>query len=158
MTSDGDGAWVARFDACERDPRFAEAMSRQPRPSPVSLAPVLFPALFLIFFLAVGGFILRQFLRMAPLPMVLFAIGVVGFGAVVVGGQIFRPFLKARSTGDVERCLAVIASVGDRHAVLAFRNRKQRRVALAGDAAPRVGDIGVAHVRDGRLADFVSLG
>jgi hypothetical protein len=153
-----DPGWVARFDACERHAGFAEAMSRPAPGTPVNASAAAFQVVFMIFFLAVGGFILSQAIAIAPTPMVVFAIAVVGIGAASVGRGILRPFLRVRSAGDVERCLAVIAEVGGGRASLAYRNGKRREVAVsstAGELAP--GEIGVVYLRAGDLVGFARL-
>jgi hypothetical protein len=155
VTDDGTDRG-ARFDAAERDPRFAAAMARAPR-GRLPWADLAPGAGFLVLWLAVGGWMLHG--SAGDATFLLFGLALFGAGAAFVGWQLWQQLARSRERGAVERFLAVVLLTLSSRVTLSLRNGTTREATVEPGVAGalRPGVIGVAYVRDGALVEFVAL-
>jgi hypothetical protein len=159
---------VERFEEAERHPQHAFAMGA-PAPKPALVTTVVVPAVFLVFWLGIGSFVTSGFAQHGG-AMVLFPLGMLVVGVVVVGKSIVRALAKA--SAPVERRLAVVVdertdisthgSGDDRrtsttyYTTLQFKDGARLELPTSGSITGTVtrGDIGLAVMRGGDLVDF----
>ncbi len=160
--------WIThpeRFAEARADPRFAKAM--QAAAPPPATGQIIFPLVFLVFWIAIGSTVAFGFAK-AGGAIVLFPIALVGAGVVMVAGQIKKALKVARA--PVARQLAVVlderthVSGGGKNssartsyfATLVYENGQRAEVSTTGNIAGMIarGDIGVAVQRLDNLVDF----
>ena len=168
ITDDEWRTHADRFDEAERDAQHGIALGLE-APPPQLMMGVVFPAIFLLFWLGVGSFIIRGFAEVGGV-MALFPVLLVGFGVVMIGTMIYKTVQKAKA--PVLRTLAVVvdkrtnvssSGTGDDrrtstsyYATLQFRDGSRLELPTGGNIAGHVtdGDIGLAVMRGGDLIDF----
>jgi Protein of unknown function (DUF2500) len=163
--------WVThreRFEQAERDPQYAIAVAL---PAPrVSMLRIVFPLVFLIFWIAIGSFITMGFADGNAGAIALAPAAMTAFGAIAILASVVGAIRRARA--PVRRRIAVVvdertdvgtSGSGDSrsttttyYATLQFADGNRFELATNGGVAGMItrGDIGLAVMRGRELADF----
>lgn len=164
--------WIShpeRFAAVEADPRYDKAMSAPP-PAVSVAGGIAAPIVFLVFWLAIGSFILSGASEAGGLFMVV-PIFILGAGVVMIGSIIAKTVRFANA--PVERRTAVVLdervnvsgggedsrATTSYYATLGYQDGNREELQTSGDVAGLItrGDIGVAMVRMNRLVAFYRI-
>jgi len=159
---------TGRFEALERHPETKRLLAYTPEDAgKASPATMIFGVVFLVLWITIGSVVIKGF-SMAPGPMVLFPIAILGFGVVVMVGKAIQ-YSNFRNA-PIQRQPALIVderievSGGGKNSSVRTQNfttlehpgGKRTEVksipAAAGQAHP--GDIGIAYLRANTLVHF----